>query len=60
MVDLKTFQNYQGVTGKIVLDQSWNDIGDIFIAEVKQGKFVFSVAPPFDVKKKVSSKTGNY
>lgn len=60
LVDLKTFQNYQGVTGKIVFDQSWNDIGDIFMAEVRQGKFVFSVAPPFDVKQKTGSKTGNY
>ena len=60
MVDLKTFQNYQGVTGKIVLDQSWNDIGDIFMAEVRQGKFVFSLAPPLDLKQKASTKTGNY
>ena len=60
LVDLKTFQNYQGVTGKIVFDQSWNDIGDIYMAEVRQGKFVFTLAPPFDVKQKTGSKTGNY
>jgi branched-chain amino acid transport system substrate-binding protein len=60
LVDLKTFQNYQGVTGKIVLDQSWNDIGDIFMAEVRQGKFVFTQAPPLDLKQRPTSKTGNY
>jgi branched-chain amino acid transport system substrate-binding protein len=60
MVDLKTFQNYQGISGKIVLDQSWNDIGDIFMAEVRKGRFVFSPAPPLDLKQKTSSKTGDY
>ena len=59
MVDLKTFQNYQGVTGTIVLDQSWNNIRDIFMAEVRNGKFMFTKAPPLDLKG-VSSKTGNY
>jgi branched-chain amino acid transport system substrate-binding protein len=60
LVDLKTFQNYQGITGKIVLDQSWNDIGDIFMAEVRNGKFVFSPAPTADLKQSSGSKTGNY
>jgi branched-chain amino acid transport system substrate-binding protein len=59
LTDFKTFQGYQGVTGKIILDSSWNDISDIFIAEVKNGKFVFTPAPPLD-QKKVMSKTGNY
>ena len=27
LADLKTFQNYSGITGKIVFDDSWNDIG---------------------------------
>ena len=60
LTDLKTFQNYQGITGKIVFDQSWNDIGDIFMAEVRQGKFLFSPAPPLDLKNKTTSKTGYY
>lgn len=46
LTDLKTFQNYEGVTGKIVFDGSWNDIGEIYMAEVKNGKFNFSPAPP--------------
>ena len=44
--DLKTFQNYEGVTGKIVFDASWNDIGEIFMAEVKNGKFHFFPSTP--------------
>lgn len=60
LTDLKTFQNYPGITGKIVFDGSWNDIGDIWMAEVRQGKFEFSPAPPMDSKNKVSSKTGSY
>jgi ABC-type branched-subunit amino acid transport system substrate-binding protein len=45
LTDLKTFQNYQGVTGNIVFDQTWNNIRPIFLAEVKNGKFAFSPAP---------------
>jgi branched-chain amino acid transport system substrate-binding protein len=60
LADQKTFQGYQGVTGKLVLDGSWNDVGDIFMAEVKNGKFVFSPAPKMDPKQRISSKTGNY
>ena len=43
--DLKTFQGYHGITGKIIFDGSWNDIGDIWMAEVKNGKFIYSVSP---------------
>ena len=45
LTDLKTFQNYQGITGTIVFDGSWNDIGDIWMAKVKNGKFVYSLSP---------------
>jgi branched-chain amino acid transport system substrate-binding protein len=61
LTDRKTFQNYDGVTGKIILDGSWNNIRDIFIAEVHGGKFVFSPAPPLDQKyKRGGSITGGY
>ena len=46
LTDLKKFQGYEGVTGKIVLDASWNDIGTIWISKVKNGKFEFFPAPP--------------
>jgi hypothetical protein len=59
MVDLKTLQNYQGVTGPIELDQSWNNVRNIYMAEVRNGKFVFSAAPKLNLKS-TGSKTGNY
>jgi len=45
LTDLKTFQGYQGVTGPIILDGSWNNIRPIFLAKVSNGKFHFSPAP---------------
>lgn len=60
LTDMKSIQGYDGVTGKIVLDGSWNNIRDIFMAEVHNGKFVFSPAPPMDLKHVPGSKTGNY
>ncbi len=45
LTDMKTFQNYQGVTGKIVFDATWNNIRPIFMAKVSNGKFEFSPAP---------------
>jgi ABC-type branched-subunit amino acid transport system substrate-binding protein len=45
LTDRKTFQGYQGITGEIIFDPSWNDIGLIWMAEVKDGKFVFTPAP---------------
>jgi ABC-type branched-subunit amino acid transport system substrate-binding protein len=59
MVDLKTLKNYQGVTGPIELDQSWNNVRNIYLAEVHNGKFVFTPAPPLNLKS-TGSKTGNY
>ena len=50
LTDLKTFQNYQGITGKIVFDGTWNDIGDIWMAQVRQGKFEFFPTLPLDMK----------
>jgi len=60
LTDRKTFQNYDGVTGKIYLDGSWNNVRDIFIAEVHNGKFVFTPAPPLDQKYKRGSMSGGY
>ena len=57
--DLKTFQGYQGVTGEIILDQSWNDIGDIFMAEVKNGKFEFSPTPHMEIVRHSEKTIGN-
>lgn len=44
LLDMKTYQGYEGITGKLVLDPSWNDIGTIYLAEIKNGKYIFSKA----------------
>jgi len=48
LTDLKTFQNYKGVSGEIVFDGSWNDVGQIYMAEIKNNDFIFT---PFAFKK---------
>lgn len=59
LTDLKTFQGYEGVTGKIILDESWNDIGDIWMVKVKNGKFHFSPGPDLG-KRSHSGKMAGY
>lgn len=44
LTDLKTFQGYEGVTGEIIFDPAWADIGPIWMAEIKEGDFLFSPA----------------
>jgi branched-chain amino acid transport system substrate-binding protein len=60
LLDLKTFQGYEGISGKKIFDATWNDVAPIWMAEVQDGKFVFTPAPPMDMKNKISSTTGNY
>ncbi len=59
LTDLKTFQGYQGITGKKVFDDTWNDIGDIWMAEVHNGKFKFNPSPPMGTIHQ-TTKTGSY
>ncbi len=42
LTDLKTFQGYEGITGKITFDASWNDIGPIWMTEIRNGAFSYS------------------
>jgi ABC-type branched-subunit amino acid transport system substrate-binding protein len=44
LTDLETFQGYQGITGEIILDASWNDVGPIWMAELRNGKYHFTPA----------------
>ena len=53
LTDLKTFNGYEGVTGKIIFDGSWNNIRPIFLAKVHNGKFEFSPAPKFSDDDKI-------
>ncbi len=57
LLDLKTFQGYEGVTGKLIIDPSWNDIGDIWMVEIENGKFKYFKPPKFK-SGTVSSETG--
>ncbi|MBN1142783.1 MAG: ABC transporter substrate-binding protein [Bacteroidales bacterium] len=50
--DMKTFQNYQGITGKIVFDATLNDVGDIWMARVNQGKFEFFPTLPMGERRR--------
>jgi len=45
LTDLKTFQGYDGITGKIIFDDAWNDVGSIWMTEVKNGKYNFFPSP---------------
>ena len=42
--ELTGLKDYNGITGEIIFDASWNDVGRIFMAEIKDGDFVFSPA----------------
>ena len=58
LTDLKTFQGYKGVTGEIIFDNSWNDVGEIFMSELKDGKFNYFDTPKVIIEKKGSKKGG--
>ena len=44
LTDMETFQGYRGITGEIIFDATWNDVGPIWIAEIREGDFIFSPA----------------
>lgn len=56
LTDMKTFNGYQGVTGEVVFDGTWNNIRPIFMAQVINGKFKFSPAPKFEQGNKIYKK----
>ncbi len=39
--ELVGLKKYNGVTGEILFDASWNDVGRIYMAEIKDGEFSF-------------------
>lgn len=47
LTDMKTFQGYEGITGKVIFDASWNNIRPIFMARINNGRFEFYPAPPY-------------
>jgi ABC-type branched-subunit amino acid transport system substrate-binding protein len=42
--ELTDLKSYQGITGEILFDATWNDVGRIFMAEIKDGDFIFTPA----------------
>jgi ABC-type branched-subunit amino acid transport system substrate-binding protein len=59
LTDMKTINGYEGVTGKIDFDGTWNNIRPIFMAKVNNGKFEFSNAVPFKRDNTIYKKPGN-
>jgi ABC-type branched-subunit amino acid transport system substrate-binding protein len=57
LTDMKTFQGYQGVTGKVIFDGTWNNVRPIFMAKVSNGRFEFSPAPPWKKSDFIYKKT---
>ncbi len=47
LTDLKTFQNYNGASGKVVFDATYNNVRPIYMVNIQNGKFEFSPAPPY-------------
>lgn len=55
MLDLETFQGYEGVTGTMYFDASWNDIGEIYMVKIEDREFVYFPRPEFKSDKASSS-----
>lgn len=47
---LTDLRKYDGITGEILLDASWNDVGRIYMAKIRDGEFYFSPAPALSDK----------
>ncbi len=60
LTDSKTFNGYEGVTGKIILDGTWNNIRPIYSAKINNGKFEFSPAPKWEKDDKIYKKSREY
>ncbi|MGE5418897.1 MAG: ABC transporter substrate-binding protein [Chloroflexota bacterium] len=56
LTDLKTFQNYQGISGPVIFDATWNNIRPIYMAKITNGKFEFYPAPLFKKDDKIYKK----
>ena len=39
--ELTSIKRYNGITGEIILDNSWNNISPVWLAEYKDGEFMF-------------------
>ena len=48
LTDMETFQNYKGASGEIVFDATWNDVGQIYVVDIKGDDFHYK---PFKAEK---------
>jgi ABC-type branched-subunit amino acid transport system substrate-binding protein len=48
LTDMKTVNGYEGVTGKLIFDGTWNNIRPIYMAMVSNSEFEFSPAPKWE------------
>ena len=39
--ELTGLKKYDGVTGEIIFDATWNDVGRIYMTEIRNGEFYF-------------------
>jgi len=56
LTDNKTFQGYQGASGPVIFDGTWNNVRPIFMAEIINGKFKFSPAPVWEKSNEIYKK----
>jgi len=43
--ELTSLKSFRGVTGEITFDATWNDVGPVWMAEVRQGTFHYFSSP---------------
>lgn len=48
LTDFKNIQGYEGASGKMLFDATWNNVKPIYLVKVKNGKFEFSPAPKYE------------
>ncbi len=58
LLDLKTYQGYEGATGKMIMDPSWNDIGEIWMVKIEDGEFKWFPRPEWKSGKAQSNAGG--
>ena len=47
LLDSDVFQGYQGASGEMYFDATWNDIGEIYMAEIRNGEFKYFKRPEY-------------
>ncbi len=47
LTDFQTFKNYEGASGRIMFDKTYNNIRPIYLVKIVDGKFEYTPAPPY-------------